>query len=94
MVAKVKIEDLQGKHHFASMFAKVILTFTGNKEGNVTELLQNPQIHVVFTVEMSLLRFWLNIAPTRRETPALLLCRLMMTVRQSHGTKSQMWSEY
>ena len=45
MLAKVKLEDVDGKHHFATMFSKVILAIIDEEEGNVcTKLLQSPQM--------------------------------------------------
>ena len=49
MLAKVKLEDDQGKRHFATMFTSVILSIIENEEGNVsTKLLQSSQM--VFTI--------------------------------------------
>ena len=49
MLAKVKLEDDQGKCHFATMFTSVILSIIENDEGNVsTKPLQSS--HMVFTI--------------------------------------------
>ena len=47
---QVKLEDDQGKRHFATMFTSVILSIIENEEGNVsTKLLQSSQ--TVFTID-------------------------------------------
>ena len=50
MIAKVKLEDDEGKLHLATMFTNVILAIIENDEGNVsTKLLQSSQM--VFTID-------------------------------------------
>ena len=45
MLAEVKLEDVDGKHHFATMFSKEILAIIDEEERNVcTKLLQSPQM--------------------------------------------------